>query len=131
MVPAPTGLLQQTGLWEMIGHLTPLTSAVILILLVFSIYSWTIIFAKWSTFGRARRADARFLRAFRKASGLDSVMVVSEQFRPSPMVAVFDFGYEEVSRQVKAKGSVANQDAINRSLQIGTNQQIARLENGL
>ena len=131
MVPAPPGLLQQTGLWEMIGHLTPLTSAVILILLVFSIYSWTIIFAKWSTFGRARRADARFLRAFRKASGLDSVMVVSEQFRPSPMVAVFDFGYEEVSRQVKSRGTVNNKVTLERTLQLGTSEELEKLERNM
>jgi biopolymer transport protein TolQ len=131
LVPAPPGLLQQTGLWDMIGHLTPLTSAVILILLVFSIYSWTIIFAKWSTFSRARRADARFLRAFRKASGLDSVMVVSEQFRPSPMVAVFDFGYEEVSRQVKSRGTVNNKVALERTLQLGTSEELAKLERNM
>jgi biopolymer transport protein TolQ len=115
----------------MIGHLTPLTSAVILILLVFSIYSWTIIFAKWSTFGRARRADARFLRAFRKASGLDSVMVVSEQFRPSPMVAGFDFGYEEVSRQVKSRGTVNNKVALERTLQLGSSEELAKLERNM
>jgi biopolymer transport protein TolQ len=115
----------------MFGHLTPLTFAVILILLVFSIYSWTIIFAKWSTFGRARRADARFLRAFRKASGLDSVMVVSEQFRPSPMVAVFDFGYEEVSRQVKSRGTVNNKLALERTLQLGSSEELAKLERNM
>jgi biopolymer transport protein TolQ len=131
LVPSPPGLLLQTGLWEMFGHLTPLTFAVILILLVFSIYSWTIIFAKWSTFGRARRADARFLRAFRKASGLDSVMVVSEQFRPSPMVAVFDFGYEEVSRQVKSRGTVNNKLALERTLQLGTSEELAKLERNM
>lgn len=103
----------------------------LVILLLFSIYSWTLIFSKWSGFGAARRSDARFLRAFRKASGLESVMVASEQFRPSPMVSVFDAGYEEVTRQVKTKGSVANHDSINRSLLIATNQQIARLEKGL
>jgi len=131
LVPAPPGLLLQTSLWEMIGHATPLTFAVLLILLVFSIYSWTIIFAKWSTFGRARRADARFLRAFRKASGLDSVMVVSEQFRPSPMVAVFDFGYEEVSRQVKSRGTVNNKVALERTLQLGTSEELAKLERNM
>jgi biopolymer transport protein TolQ len=36
-----------------------------------------------------------------------------------------------VSRQVKAKGAPSNQDSVVRSLQIGTNQQLARLEHGL
>ena len=30
--------------------------------------------------------EPRFLRAFRKANGLEAVMVASEQFRPSPLV---------------------------------------------
>jgi biopolymer transport protein TolQ len=58
-------------------------------------------------------------------------MMASEQYRPSPLVTVFDFGYKEVSRQVKSKGSLGNRDAITRSLQIGTNQQLSRLEQNL
>ena len=108
-----------------------LSNVVLVILICFSIYSWTVIFAKWSAFSAAKRSDARFLRAFRKAGGLEAVMVASEQFRPSPLVAVFDSGYEEVSRQVKARGSLANREAITRSLQIGTNQQVSRLERNL
>src|SRR5882762_2798892 len=74
-----TALVLQVNLWEMVSRSTPLNIAVLLILLGFSIFSWTIIFAKWSTFGRARRADTRFLRAFRKANALDAVMVASEE----------------------------------------------------
>jgi len=124
-------LLLQTKYLELISNGSVLSFVVLAILVVFSIYSWTVIFAKWSAFGAAKKSDARFLRAFRKASGLEAVMVASEQFRPSPLVAVFDSGYEEVSRQVKSRGSLGNRDAIMRSLQIGTNQQISRLEQNL
>ncbi len=132
-MPSPLAALLalQTSFWELISGGSILANVVLVILLGFSVYSWTIIFAKWSSLGAARKSDARFLRAFRKANGIESVMVASEQFRPSPLVAVFDAGYEEVSRQVKAKGIPSNQDSITRSLQIGTNQQLARLENGL
>lgn len=58
-------------------------------------------------------------------------MVASEQFRPSPLVAVFDHGYQEVSRQVKSRGNIANREAISRSLQLGTNEQMSGLENNL
>src|SRR5258708_13459382 len=92
----------------MAGRATPLTFAILLVLLIFSIFSWTIIFAKWGAFRGARRANTRFLRAFRKANGLDAIGVASEQFRPAPLVALFDFGYEEVTRQVKARGTVNN-----------------------
>ena len=132
MVPTIPGLFLQTSLWEMVvGRATPLTFAVFLILLLFSVFSWTIIFAKWGAFRRARRSDARFLRAFRKANALDAVMVASEQFRPSPLVAVFDFGYEEVARQVKSRGTINNKVALERTLQLGTSEEIAKLERNM
>jgi biopolymer transport protein TolQ len=122
------GFFLQVNLWEMVGQSTPLTFAVLLILLIFSIFSWTIIFSKWNALRRARRTDARFLRAFRKANGLDAVMVASEQYRPSPLVAVFDFGYEELERQVKLRGGVHNRTALERTLQLGVSEELAKLE---
>jgi biopolymer transport protein TolQ len=124
-------LLLQTNFWDLIRQGSPLLNVVLVILILFSIYSWTIIFAKWSAFGAAKKSDSRFLRAFRKANGLEAIMVATEQFRPSPLVTVFDFGYQEVSRQVKARGGLGSRDAITRSLQIGTNQQLSRLEQNL
>jgi biopolymer transport protein TolQ len=59
------------------------------------------------------------------------VVVASEQFRPSPLVSVFDSGYAEVNRQVKTRGSVANRDALARTLTVATNEQIAALEQNL
>ena len=121
----------QSNIWDLVSKGSPLANVVLVILILISIYSWTTIFAKISAFGTARRSDSRFLRAFRKANGLEAVMVASEQFRPSPLVTVFDFGYQEVSRQVKVRGNLGNREAISRSLQIGTNQQLARLEQNL
>ena len=115
----------------MIGRGGPLTIAVLVILVGFSVFSWTIIFSKWSSFRQARAADRRFLRAFRKAVGLDAVMVASEQFRPSPLVAVFDFGYEEVGRQVKSYGKISNPVALERSLQLGIGEELAKLERNM
>jgi len=129
--PLAALVLLQSNIWDLIRHGSALANVVLVILILISIYSWTIIFAKWSSFGSVRRSDSRFLRAFRKANGLEAIMVASEQFRPSPLVAVFDHGYEEVSRQVKARGGLGNRDAITRSLQIGTNQQLSRLERNL
>jgi biopolymer transport protein TolQ len=109
----------------------PAEAAVLLFLFCFSIYSWTVIFSKWQTLRGARRTNSRFLRAFRKATGMDAVMVASEQFRPSPLVAVFDFGYEEVERQVKGRGSLHNLIALERSLQIGVSEELAKLERNM
>src|ERR1035441_5651415 len=109
----------------------PVVMLVLGVLLCFSIYSWTVIFAKWRTLGGGKRANARFLRAFRKANGIEAVMVASEQYRPSPLVTVFDFGYEEIERQVKARGKVTNRTALERTLQLGISEELAKLEHNM
>jgi biopolymer transport protein TolQ len=121
----------QASIWDMVRQSTPLTIAVLIILLAFSVYSWTIIFSKWSAFRQARNANSRFLRAFRKSNGLDAVMVASEQFRPAPLVAVFEFGYEEVARQVKARGTVENKLVLERTLQLGISEELAKLDRNM
>jgi len=131
LTPEAPAFLLQIDIWEMVGRGGPLTLAVLAILLLFSVFSWAIIFSKWNVLRTARAADRRFLRAFRKASGLDAVMVASEQFKPAPMVAVFEFGYEEVHRQVKARGSVTNKISLERSLQLGTSEELTKLERNM
>jgi biopolymer transport protein TolQ len=127
----PVAFLLQIDPWKMVQDAGPLGWAVLAILFGFSVYSWTVIFAKWNLFRGARQSNSRFLRAFRKSTGMEAVMVASEQFRPSPLVAVFDFGYEELERQVKAHGSVTNRTALERTLQLGVSEEIAKLEKNM
>ncbi len=54
--------------------------------------------------------------------------MASEQFRDSPLVAVFDFGYEEIDRQVKARGTLNNKLALERTLQLAISEELAKLE---
>jgi biopolymer transport protein TolQ len=54
-----------------------------------------------------------------------------EQFRPCPLAAVFDFGYEEVSRQVKSHGTVSNKVALERTLQLGISEEQTKLERNM
>jgi biopolymer transport protein TolQ len=123
--------LLQISIWEMVATAGPLSWAVLAILAVLSLLSWTIIFGKWSRFRAARVANAQFLRAFRKANGLPTVALAVEQFRVSPIVTVFDFGYTEVERQVKTKNALTNKLALERNLQLGISEEIARLERGM
>src|SRR5262249_16208706 len=115
----------------MVSRSTPLGYGVLGVLVCLSLMSWAIIFAKLSAFRRAREANAKFLRAFRKANGLDGIVAASEQFRPAPVVAVFDFGYEEIHRQVKTKGTVRNRLSLERSLQLGISEELSKLDNNL
>ncbi len=99
--------------------------------MLLSLLSWTIVFGKWSRFNAARSANTQFLRAFRKANGLQPVALASEQFRKSPLVTVFDFGYAEVERQVKARGTLTNKTSLERALQLGMSEEVTRLERNM
>ncbi len=128
---APAAFLLQTDLVQMVQEAGPAGWVVLVILIVFSIFSWTVIFSKLSALGGARKTNWRFLRAFRKAAALEAAMVASEQYRPSPLVSVFDFGYEEVERQVKARGRLTNRTALERALQLGVSEEVAKLERNM
>lgn len=128
---APVAFLLQIDPWKMVQDAGPMGWVVLGFLLCFSVFSWTIIFAKWNSFRGARQTNASFLRAFRKSPGMDAIVAASERYRPSPLVAVFDFGYEELERQVKAKGKVTSRTALERSLQLGVSEEIAKLERNM
>ena len=44
------------------------------------------------------------------------------------MLAVVDFGYREIERQIKQRGALVNKDAIERSLQLGISEEVTKLE---
>jgi biopolymer transport protein TolQ len=127
----PWALLLQLNIIDMVKGSTPLGYGVLGLLACLSLFSWAIIFSKWSAFRHARESNAKFLRAFRKAPGLDAIVAASEQFRPAPLVAVFDFGYEEIHRQVKARGTLRNKVSLERSLQLGISEELTKLDHNL
>jgi biopolymer transport protein TolQ len=129
-LPAPL-VLTQISITESIVNAGPVSWAVLAILLGLSVLSWTIIFSKWNRLKSAQAANQQFLRAFRKSPSMDAVAVASEQFRVSPLVTVFDFGYAEVERQVKARGTLTNKLALERTLQLGISEEVARLERSM
>ncbi len=131
MSPAFSALLLQVSIWNLIRGAGPVPMVVLGCLLLFSIFSWAIIFSKWNAFRQARTGNVRFLRAFRKANALQQVALASEQFAQAPLVAVFDFGYEEVERQVKRNGGLRNLPALERSLQLGVSEELAKLERNM
>src|SRR6201998_353990 len=85
---------------DLVGQTGLVAKAVLLLLLMFSLLSWAVILAKWSLLRRARVQSGRFVRAFRKAQRLQDVSAVAEQFKPSPLVGIFEDGFDEYKRQV-------------------------------
>ena len=93
---------------DLVSESGTVAKVVLLTLLIFSLMSWALILSKWSLLKRARVQSGRFVRAFRKAQRLQDVAMVAHQFRPSPLVGVFEGGFEEYRRQVGMNGSASN-----------------------
>jgi len=113
---------------DMISTTGPVAKLILVVLLAFSLLSWAIILTKWSLLRKARAQSGRFVRAFRKAQRLQDIAAVSDQFKPSPLVGVFDGAYEEYKRQATLSGGLRNLTAIQRGMQIGASEEITRLE---
>src|SRR5580658_5619376 len=109
----------------------PVAQAVLLVLLCFSLFSWTLIVAKWNYFSRARKQSDRFLAAFRKGPRAFELGSVLDQFAPSPLCRVFEYGLGELSQQAGGGGKIRNTTAIQRALQIGASEEAGRLESNL
>ena len=128
MTYSPALLGFATDLGNLVAQTGPVAKLVLIILLLFSILSWSIILSKWSKFRRMRTQSGRFLRAFRKANGrLQDVSSVSEQFKPSPLAAVFEGGYDEYRRQAGSR----NITAVQRATQIASSEEMTQMESRL
>jgi biopolymer transport protein TolQ len=116
---------------DLVRETGAVAQAVLLVLLAFSLISWAIILSRWSMLKRARVQSGRFLRAFRRAQRLQDINSVSEQFRPSPLVGVFQSGFKEFERQVGTSGGLRNPLAVQRAMQIAASEEMTRFERNL
>jgi biopolymer transport protein TolQ len=116
---------------DMVRNSGPVAIAVLVLLLIASLYSWAVILRKAFLFRRARAQSRRFIRAFRKAGRLQEISAVSEQFKPSPLVAVFDEVYETYRRQTGGFGPPKNVVTLERTAQAAASESLTILEHRL
>ena len=125
-VPSPTQAT--SGILELLGTVRPVAMSVLVLLLIASLYSWTIIFGKISTFSRATRESKRFIREFRKASRLQEISAIALKCKASPLAMVFEDVYETYKRQTGGSGPPRNLTPLERSAQTAASESITNLE---
>jgi len=125
------GAFLQLSMLDLLLGASLISKVVLVLLIIASVMSWTVIFAKWKQFKAAGLENAAFLRAFRKAPRLEAIAALAEQFQVSPLSGVFAYGYDEAGRQVQTRGRVTNKVAVERSLQMGVSAELARLERNM
>ncbi len=116
---------------EMLSNIGPIALGVLLLLLIASLYSWTVILGKISIFGKATRESRNFIRAFRKATRLQEVVAFADNYRASPMAQVFVDVYETYKRQTGGTGPPRNMGTLERSAQTAANEAVTSLERRL
>ena len=126
----PLGL-GSSALVEMVMNSGPVAQAVLALLLIASIYSWTVILGKMSTFRKATRESQRFIRAFRTASRLQEMAALSAVCKASPLAQVFDEVYETYRRQTGGSGPPRNLAPLERSAQTAASEAVTSLERRL
>src|SRR6266852_3664695 len=88
---------------QMVTHSGVVVSAVLALLVLSSLGSWTIIFRKALHLRRAREQSAHFLETFWRAKKLDQIYSTAEKLPLSPVAQVFRAGYVELSKVSQAQ----------------------------
>jgi biopolymer transport protein TolQ len=126
--PAPT---PRSSLLELLLRASPIAKAVLILLVLFSVYSWAIIITKWLWLRRAEKATGSFLARFRGGAKLSDLYGEAEN-NESPIARVFLAGYDEITGQLdESGGQVRSLEALSRVLQSETIAQVSRMERSL
>jgi biopolymer transport protein TolQ len=125
---APT---PRSSLADLLLRASPIAKAVLILLLLFSIYSWAIIITKWLWLRRAEAGTRAFLERFRGGAKLSDLYAEADN-EPSPIRRVFLAGYDEITGQLdQSGGQVRSLDALGRVLQSETINQVTKMERSL
>ena len=90
-----------SSILELLARSQPISKAVLLILALFSVVSWSITLYKLWTFHRSERQSANFLDVFRRSNKFSEVQAVCQSLRESPLVGLFQAGYTELTTQLR------------------------------
>ncbi len=110
------------------NNIGPIALFVLAVLVLASLYSWTVILGKIGTFGKATNESRKFIRAFRKASRLNEISALAETYKASPLAQVFEEVYETYKRQTGGSGPPRNMTALERSAQTAASESVTNLE---
>jgi biopolymer transport protein TolQ len=127
-LPAPPAPASGGALAEMLHNSGPMAMTVLVILLLASLFSWSIMLSKWNTFRRAQKQSQKFIRAFRRSGRLSEIAASADQYRPSPLVAIFHEIHDEYQRQSGGRGTPPNPQALERAAQTASSESLTQME---
>lgn len=96
--------------FNMIMHAGPMVKFVLLLLLFFSITSWSIMIMKYRYIKKAFSESSEFIDFFWKSRNLSNAFSKAKQLRGSPVARIFRVGYVEL-KKLSRSGSPATPES--------------------
>ena len=128
--PLPAAV-PSSAIADIMHHIGGVAIGVLVLLAILSVFSWTIMIAKYRSFAAARSQSARFLRAFRKSGRLSEIAAVADQFKPSPLASVFVEINDEYQRQTNGRGLPRNSTGLERAAATASSEALTIMEERL
>jgi biopolymer transport protein TolQ len=118
-----TALVEQTG-W--------VARVVLLILLLFSLFSWAIIIQKSRLFGKVETQNRKILKMLRGSRVLPEPNSLRVAVGESPLVSMYEAGFRELQGQLAAGnphgGKLKNANAVGVEMQLVAAEEVRQME---
>ena len=121
------------GLTGLIFSAGPVARAVVVLLLFFSVVSWTIIFYKWRQLSVAESEGTKFLKIAKDSDSFKRLTTIYADSPDSPFYKLVVASYKEVAGRQKegSAGSAGSAPAVERVLRVSISEETERLERRL
>lgn len=131
--------MQDLSIIQMIIHAGPMVKFVMLLLLIFSLVSWSIVIMKHLSFKRARSESDYFLDIFWKSKNLAEAYKSAKEIPGSPEAAIFVVGFNEMQKIGRSRATkqgaedntlemqLAGMDNLKRALHKEESKQLAQM----
>jgi biopolymer transport protein TolQ len=134
----------QLSITNMILHAGPVGQLVMLILLIFSLISWSIVFMKARLFRKVTNDTQEFLEAFWSSAKLSEAYDTAQSHDYSPEAAIFSAGFTELQKINKIRSrkeanhtpetlenQMATMDNLKRAIRKAESQEMTELGRSL
>lgn len=133
--------MNELNLLEVLRQTTVTTRLVLAVLLIFSVWSWGIIFSKALLLRKIRKESETFWKVFRRGQNLSEVRTACEALRFTPLAPVFAVGADlllPMTGKMQSQGSLALKTSagisvatVQRIVQRAAAAQLTQLESRL
>jgi len=132
-------LSSQMSLFSMFLNSDIVVKVVIVLLIIVSVWSWSIIFSKWSKFRLLKFQFTRFEKAFWSSEALNILYEKVKRRKNNPIVSVFVAAMEEwyLCKDEETKGNIAQgmtvglKERVHKVMSVTRNRELDNMEKGL